>query len=68
MSMPLQRINQIYNSFPEGQTMPRHEFIKEMQRLTSQNETNKDLQKIMARKRMATQKKQEINGAIENAR
>lgn len=66
MSLSIQEINHMYNQ--TNKDMPRHEFIKEMQRLTNQSETNKDLQKIMMRKRMASRERQKIDRAVENGR
>lgn len=65
--MPLQEIHQIYNSFsPEGRDMSRHEFVKEMQRLTSPTKVQEDLGKIMMRKRMESRNRAGIDRAIEN--
>lgn len=64
MSMPLQEIHQMYNQ--TNKDMPRHEFIKEVQRLTSQSGVQRDLGKIMAMKQTAAVRKREIDRAIEN--
>lgn len=66
--MNLQRINAIYNSFPEGQTMSRQEFVKEFQKLTSQAGVQRDLRKIAMVKQTqaiaAAREKQRIDEAI----
>lgn len=64
--MDLQEINKIYNRF-EKKDMPRHEFVKQVQNLTSQSGVQRDLGKIMAGKRMVARRKQKIDRAIENA-
>lgn len=66
----LQEINQVYNQ--TNGDMSRDEFVKEMQRMTSPAEAQKDLGKIVAGKQTAAitaaREKQRIDRAIENAR
>lgn len=68
--MNLREINQIYNGFPaEGRDMPREEFVKQVQNLTSQAGINRDLRGIMAGKQTQAVQKQKIDRAIiENGR
>lgn len=65
--MNIQEIHKIYNGF-EIKDMPRHEFVKQMQNLTSQSGVQQDLKKIMDRKRTESRKRMEIDRAIEDAR
>ena len=63
--MNLREINQIYNGFPaEGRDMPREEFVKQVQNLTSQAGINKDLGRIMAGKQTQAAQKLKIDKAI----
>lgn len=64
MSMPLQEIHQMYNQ--TNKDMPRHEFVKEIQRLTSPTGMQRDLGRIMMRKRMESRNRMNINRVIEN--
>lgn len=63
--MNLQEINKIYDGF-EKKDMPRQEFVKRVQDLTSQAGVNRDLGKIMAAKQTEAIQKQKIDRAIEN--
>lgn len=69
--MNLQEINRIYNGL-EVKDIPRNQFIKQVQELTSQAGVQRDLGKIMAQKQTAAitaaREKQRIDKAIENAR
>lgn len=63
MSLSIQEINRIYNAFPpEGRDINREDFVKEMRRLTSPTEAQKDLKRIMDGKR----RKARIDRAIRN--
>ena len=63
--MNLQEINQIYNAFPsEGRDISRQEFVKEMQRLTSPTQLQKDLKVIMDKKRTESRNRMNIDRAI----
>lgn len=64
--MNLQEIHQIYNQ--TNKDMSRQEFVKEFQRLINPAEVQKDLGKIMARKRIEARERQEIDRAVKNAR
>lgn len=65
--MDLREIHQIYNKL-EVKDMPRHEFVKQMQDLTSQSGVQRDLGKIMARKRAESRNRMNIDRAVENGR
>lgn len=69
--MNLQEINQIYNGF-EIKDMPRNEFVKKVQELTSQSGVQRDLGVIMSTKQTqaitVAREKQKIDRAIENDR
>lgn len=67
MSMPIREINQIYNQL-EVKDMPRHEFVKQVQDLTSQSGVQRDLGVIMGMKQTAAIGKLKIDRAIENGR
>lgn len=64
--MDLREIHQIYNQL-EIKDMPRHEFVKQVQDLTSQSGVQRDLGVIMARKRAESRNRMNVNRAIENA-
>lgn len=64
--MNLQEIHKIYSGL-ETKDMPREEFVKQVQDLTSQAGINRDLQGIMAQKQTQAIQKQKIDRAIENA-
>ena len=65
--MITQEINQIYDQF-EKKDMPRHEFVKKVQELTSQTGVQRDLDKIMSTKQAEAIQKQRIDRAVQNAR
>lgn len=69
--MDLQEIHQIYNGF-EVKDMPRQEFVKKIQDLTSQSGVQRDLGLIMSQKQTQAVKvakeKERIDRAIENGR
>ncbi|GAG88005.1 unnamed protein product [marine sediment metagenome] len=63
--MNLREIHKIYNGL-ENKDMPREEFVKQVQDLTSQAGVNRDLGRIIAAKQTQAIRKQEIDRAIEN--
>ncbi len=64
MGPPLHEINKMYDEI-ENKDMPRQEFVKRMQALTSQAGVDRDLGKILAAKRKAANEKRIINTALE---
>lgn len=72
MSLSMQEANVMYNSFPEGQTMSRQEFVKEVQQLTDSRRAHQDLQKIMVMKQTRAiteaRNRQRIDGAMKDGR
>ena len=62
--MNLREINQIYNEI-ETKDMPRHEFVKEVQRLTDPAKVQQDLGRIMGMKQSAAARKQRVDRAMQ---
>lgn len=69
MSLSIQEINRMYDQF-EVKDMPRQQFIKQVQDLTSQSGIQRDLEIIMNVKQTqaitAAREKQKIDRAIGN--
>ena len=60
--MRVEEINKIYNGFsPEQRDMPREEFVKEMQEITSSKAMQSDLTKVMQAQHLGRSTKAEID-------